>query len=186
MAETAPEQTTTAAEKPAASAPPPPPQASPAYLDHLRKVNDVFYDQIKIADQKAAYIFTFMVAFMVTSAEGRGVFTWSRYANGGLVLSLLSGVLALAVCVSAISAIMVVLPRVRTGSTSLFWGGWRANRDAFMAAAEQGDPAYLFREYLGNVDNLALIAGMKYRFVALAFRALTVAVLAYVALLAWN
>jgi hypothetical protein len=29
------------------------------YFAHVKKVNDIFYDQIKISDQKAAYIFTF-------------------------------------------------------------------------------------------------------------------------------
>ena len=32
------------------------------YLVHLEKINSVYYDQIKIADQKAAFIFTFMLA----------------------------------------------------------------------------------------------------------------------------
>ena len=32
------------------------------HFDHIRRVNDVFYDQVKLSDQKAAYIFTFMLA----------------------------------------------------------------------------------------------------------------------------
>ena len=52
------------------------------YFDHIKKINDIFYDQIKISDQKAAYIFTFMLAFLVSSVEVRAVFTWARYAQG--------------------------------------------------------------------------------------------------------
>ncbi len=66
------------------------------YFDHIRKVNDVFYDQIKISDQKAAYIFTFILAFLVSSSEVRGVFSLDRYLNGtfvGIVASLLLGMI---------------------------------------------------------------------------------------------
>lgn len=153
------------------------------YLDHLKKINDVFYDQIKTADQKSAYIFTFMLAFLITSAEGRGVFDWQRYQSGDAVLIILSASLALAAVVSMVSAILVVLPRARGKATSLYWGGWAANREIFLEASRSGDPEYLMREYLGNVDNLSAIAGSKFRFVGLAFRALVVTVLAYVLLL---
>lgn len=154
-----------------------------SYLEHLKKINDVFYDQIKIADQKAAYIFTIMVAFMITSADGRGVFRFDRYFGGDPLLMAVSAVLALAFIVSLCSAILVVLPRRLKSSTSLFWGGWIVHRAAFMEAAKHGDPDYLMREYLGNIDNLALIAASKYRYVGLSFRALLVAVVAYAALL---
>ena len=48
------------------------------YVAHLEKINTVYYDQIKIADQKAAFIFTFMLAFLVSSAEGSSVFKMER------------------------------------------------------------------------------------------------------------
>lgn len=51
------------------------------YFDHIQKVNDIFYDQIKMSDQKAAYIFTFLLAFLISSTEGRGVFTLQQYSN---------------------------------------------------------------------------------------------------------
>jgi hypothetical protein len=153
------------------------------YLDHLRKINDVFYDQIRIADQKAAYIFTFMIAFLVSSTEGRGVFTLNRYLAGDPVVIVFSAALAISAIVSMVSSIMVVLPRHRTTSTSLYWGGWPTNRAAFIAAHDTGDPEYLFREYIGNVDNLSAINRSKYRLVALSFRALIVTVVAYILLL---
>ncbi|BCH35410.1 hypothetical protein MesoLjLc_73400 [Mesorhizobium sp. L-8-10] len=155
------------------------------YLDHLKKINDVFYDQIRIADQKAAYIFTFMIAFLVSSAEGRGVFTLNRYLNGDPLVIVFSAALAISAVVSMVSAILVVLPRHRTTSTSLYWGGWPANREAFLAAHNGGDkPDYLFREYLGNVDNLSAINRSKYGHVGRAFRGLIVTVVSYVLLLA--
>lgn len=153
------------------------------YLEHLKKINDIFYDQIRIADQKAAYIFTFMLAFLVSSAEGRGVFKIQRYLTGEPITVVLSGLLALAVITSLGSAILVVLPRHRPTSTSLYWGGWETHRDKFLAARDSLDATYLFDQYVGNVDNLSAINKTKYRFVGLAFRGLLVAVMAYVLLL---
>jgi hypothetical protein len=154
------------------------------YFDHLKKVNDVFYDQIKIADQKAAYIFTFMIAIFITSAEGRAVFQWKRYAEPDPVLAAISAVMALATVFSLISAVAVVLPRRVGRSTSLFWGGWDANREKLVAASKRDDMDFLVNEYVGNIDNLSRIAKAKYRFVSLAFRGLITMVLAYVLLLA--
>lgn len=154
------------------------------YLDHLKKVNDVFYDQIKIADQKAAYLFTFMLAFLVTSADGRSVFSLHRYLADPWVPAIVSAVMAIAVMTTLISAIMVVLPRSAANGTSLYWGSWPAKRADFIEADRIGDPEFLTREYLGNVDNLSAIARGKFLFVNVAFRGLLVAVLAYTALLA--
>ncbi|HEY5817958.1 MAG TPA: Pycsar system effector family protein [Mesorhizobium sp.] len=154
------------------------------YLDHLKKVNDVFYDQAKIADQKAAYIFTFMVAVLITSAEGRNIFQMHRYMEVALPVVVFSAIMMAASAVALVSSILVVLPRRAKGSTSLFWGGWQKHRHEFTTAAETDDSHYLFNEYLSNIDNLAVIATAKYRFVTLAFRALLVMALAYLALLA--
>ncbi len=106
-----------------------------AYYDHIRKINDVFADQIKTSDQKAAYIFTFMFAFLVTSQEGRSVFAWQRYAEGSTVTMVFSAMLALASIFSIVSAILVVLPRKSATSTTLFWGAWSRHREGFMRAA---------------------------------------------------
>ncbi|QRM47269.1 Pycsar system effector family protein [Rhizobium sp. BG4] len=153
------------------------------YFDHIKKINDIFYDQIKISDQKAAYIFTFMLAFLVSSSEVRAVFTWTRYADGNLQHILFSGLLAAASVFSILSAILVVLPRHLTKSTSLFWGTWGEHRQLFWDAATRRDERYLFAEYLDNADILSTIARGKYRCVTLAFRGLMVTVIAYVLLL---
>ena len=153
------------------------------YLVHLERMNSVYYDQIKIADQKAAFIFTFMLAFLVSSAEGSSVFRMERYQTGSWAVIVLSGVLAVATAFSLVNAILVVLPRHRAKASSLYWGAWPANRDLFIAAHEARDPDYLFNEYLNNVDNLAVINRSKYRHVGHSFRGLVVAVLAYLLML---
>ena len=153
------------------------------YLIHLERMNSVYSDQIKIADQKAAFIFSFMLAFLVSSAEGSSVFRIERYQSGSWALIVLSAIMAVAIAFSLVNAILVVLPRHRGKASSLYWGGWPANRDLFIAAHEARDPDYLFNEYLNNVDNLALINRAKYRHVGHSFRGLVVAVLAYLLML---
>jgi hypothetical protein len=153
------------------------------YFNHVRKINDIYYDQIKISDQKAAYIFTFMLAFLVSSTEGRNVFNVTRYMTGNWSEIILSAALALASVLSIVFAILVVLPRHINKSTSLFWGTWPHHRPIFESAAERSDVGYLFKEYLDNADVLSLIARQKYKFVAYAFRGLMFTVLAYVVLL---
>jgi hypothetical protein len=154
------------------------------FLDHLKKINDVYYDQIRIADQKAAYIFTFMLAFMISSAEGQRVFSLRRYSEGTWLQAGASAALACAVVVTVVSAILVVLPRhLRTAPTSLYWGAWQQKRGHFLQAYDADNPDYVRDEYLSNLDNLSQIARSKYRFVALAFRGLLATVLAYVLVL---
>ncbi|OLP62287.1 hypothetical protein BJF93_18530 [Xaviernesmea oryzae] len=153
------------------------------YFEHIKKVNEIFYDQIKISDQKAAYIFTFILAFLISSTEGRGVFTIERYREAVLINICASAALALASVFSIICAIFVILPRRSAKTTTLFWGAWDSHRQGFTEAAKRGDLGYLFREYLDNADVLSRIARDKYRFVTLAFRGLVVTVLSYVVLL---
>jgi len=156
------------------------------YLKHLIKVNDIFYDQIGTADQKAAFIFTFMIAFLISSAEGKQVFSLARYQSGEPVAIILSGFMALSVLVSVIAAILVVRPRHEKTSTSLYWAGWSASRKKVAAAHEAKDEAFLFDEYLANADTLAVIARAKYRYVWVAFRGLMASIIGYVLLLIWQ
>lgn len=153
------------------------------YIEHIKRINDVFYDQIRISDQKAAYIFTFMLAFLATSTEGRAVFTLENYAHGANIATLISIIFGGSAIFSVISAILVVLPRHLPKSTSLFWGTWPQQREAFRRAAMANDKSYLFDQYLENADVLALLAKGKYRCVTFAFRGLLVMVVVYVILL---
>ncbi|WP_309083104.1 Pycsar system effector family protein [Chelativorans sp.] len=163
-------------------------EAPAAYLDLAKKANDVFYDQIRLADQKAAYIFTLLLAVMITSVEGKEAFRMQYYLQDKPVddpiAVAVSILLAIAAVVSLVSAIFVVLPRkLRTSSTSLFWGTWSAHRQKFQEALAARDPDFVLNEYLGNADNLATIARSKYRYVTIAFRGLVVTVLLWVLLL---
>lgn len=153
------------------------------YLDHLKKINDIYYDQIRIADQKAAYIFTFMLAFLVSSAEARSVFRLQRLLESEPLVAALSIFFAAGAVVTLVSAVLVVLPRHVRSSTSLYWKGWATNRSSLLDARGAGDSAYLFGQYLENVDNLAAVNRSKYRFVAIAFRGLMAVILAYLTLL---
>jgi hypothetical protein len=153
------------------------------YIEHVKKVNDVFYSQVLNSDQKAAYIFTFMLAFLVTSAEGRQVFNVAHYSSGPVLTSIISAILALGSIISSLCAILVVLPQHVKKSTSLFWGTWPSHRPLLEEAAARRDPRYLFQQYLDNADVLSQIARRKYRLVTYAFQALAVTVFTYVLLL---
>ena len=153
------------------------------HFNHIKKVNDVFYDQVRSADQKAAYIFTFMLAFLMWSAEAQGVFQVSRYTRGIHNWAIASAVLAISVVFTIVCAILVVLPRRADRGTSLYWGAWHDQRGRLIAASAAGDMDYLFGQYLENADAMAKLSADKYRMVRFAFRGLLVTVVAYVLLL---
>lgn len=153
------------------------------YFNHVKKINDVFYDQVKSADQKAAYIFTFMLAFLMWSAEGQGVLNSARYTSANPLFGIISAFLAVSIVFTIICAILVVLPRRVDSGTSLFWGAWSAQRDRLVDASVTGDMAYLFKQYMENADAMAQLAINKYRMVRFAFRGLLMTVIAYVVLL---
>lgn len=154
------------------------------YFDHLKEVNRTFYDQVRGADQKAAYIFTFLLALLVWSSEAREVFTVHAYVGvpwHAIALSVLAGG---SLMVALLAAIAVVLPRRLGKGSSLFWGAWGEAGDRLMAAAAARDPDYLVGEYRTNIDHLAAICRVKYFWVGVAFRAVVVAVASHVVLLA--
>lgn len=156
------------------------------YLEHIKKINDVYYDQVALADRKATYIFTFMIAFLISSTEGRQIFNLQRYQTGDLISMILSGVVGLALVVSLVATVLVVLPRNSKESTSLYWGGWAVNRTKLLNARQQRDEHYIFDEYLSNVDALAAISRSKFACLRVAFRGFVIVVLGYVLLLLWQ
>jgi hypothetical protein len=127
-----------------------------------------------------------MIAFLISSAEGKQVFNLEQYRSGEMVAILLSALVAGAILVSLIAAILVVLPRHVRQTTSLYWAGWPTCRAAFIEAMAAGDERYLFDQYVSNVDALAAISRAKYRLIWLAFRGLMVTVVGYVLLLIWK
>jgi cytochrome bd-type quinol oxidase subunit 1 len=121
-----------------------------------------------------------LLAFLVSSTDGRDVFAPARYLEGDLASNLAAGLLAIASVGSLLCAILVVLPRNISRSTSLFWGAWPLHRPSLLQAVKASDANYLFNQYLENADILSLIARRKYRFVSLSFKTLVVTLLAYV------
>ncbi|WP_075214473.1 Pycsar system effector family protein [Mongoliimonas terrestris] len=154
------------------------------YFDHLKEVNRTFYDQVRGADQKAAYIFTFMLALLIWSSEAREVFTVHRYVGAPPLVIGLSAIAAVSLLTAAMAAILVVMPRRRAGGSSLFWGNWDAVAGPLKEAEARGDLGFLKEEYRTNITHLSAICRTKYRLVGLAFRALAVTLVAHFALLA--
>ncbi|WP_020186249.1 Pycsar system effector family protein [Methylopila sp. 73B] len=146
-------------------------------IAYLKGVNDVFYDQIKVADQKATYILSLIILLLVWSPELRQTFLppQALAAEPARAISLL---VAAALVVALISALGVVLPRRRRGGTALFWGAWPAARSAALdvAAAADADGATLLATYADNAQNLAAICRSKYRLVSVAITSLIVAI----------
>src|SRR3546814_13854899 len=90
--------------------------SSPAYTDYLKTINQTLYDQIKTADQKAAYIFTFLIALLVWSTEVRKVFLWMDTTEWFTPVWALSILLVTSLTFAIVCASLVLLPRNRTRS----------------------------------------------------------------------
>lgn len=99
------------------------------YLDHIRKINEIFYDQLKASDQKAAYIFTIMLAFLATAPTDRLLSAGVGHSVGSGIEAGMAALFVIASGLSLAAAILAVLPRHVAKSTSLFWGDWSRHRD---------------------------------------------------------
>ncbi len=158
------------------------------YLAQLVEVNKVFQDQIKTADQKAAYIFTFLLALLVWSAETKSAFKLTHILGGPWYLGLTTVVLGVSAVTSFACAVGVVLPRRRPGRSIMYWGAWPTAGERICEARQEsqgegGDTDFLFTEYLQNTATLANICDAKYRMVQYAFFALLIAIAAYIPLI---
>jgi hypothetical protein len=110
------------------------------HIDYLKTINQTFHDQIRSADQKAAYIFTFLIALVAWSPEMRKVFSWTGdvpfpSATWGLCLILVVALSTALVCVA-----LVLLPRRRNGGVSLYWAAWPEAGERLEHAARRADP----------------------------------------------
>lgn len=153
------------------------------HLDYLKTINQAFQDQIKTADQKAAYIFTFLIALVAWSPEMRRVFTWTETVPFPSAKWALCLVLVVALCCALASVALVLLPRRLTGGACLFWATWPEAGDRLDHALLNGDQTFIVAEYTANARNLATICRVKYRFVGYGFRSLMVVIACYVALM---
>src|SRR3546814_19547743 len=100
--------------------------SSPAYTDYLKTINQTLYDQIKTADQKAAYIFTFLIALLVWSTEVRKVFLWMDTTEWFTPVWAISILLVTSLTFATVCASLVLLPRNRKGGVPRYWGAWHA------------------------------------------------------------
>ncbi|MDF3072783.1 MAG: hypothetical protein K0S54_450 [Alphaproteobacteria bacterium] len=158
--------------------------ASQEYIDYLKTINSTFYDQIKAADQKAAYILTFLFVLLIWSSDMRQVFFWVNVDKGLSVRWVMSLGQVLALGVALVCAILVLLPRDAHGGVALYWNAWPQAREVVAKAMQADDRDFLVEQYLANVVSLATICRKKYRMVALAFQGLIAALAFHVVTLA--
>ena len=157
--------------------------ASPEYIDYLKTINSTFYDQIKAADQKAAYILTFLFVLLIWSSDMRQVFFWVNVDKGLSARWVLSLLQVLSLAVALVCAILVLLPRDAHGGVALYWNAWPHARDVVAKAMQADDKNFLVEQYLSNSTTLATICRNKYRMVAWAFQGLIAALACHVATL---
>ncbi|KAB0680750.1 Pycsar system effector family protein [Aureimonas leprariae] len=150
---------------------------------HLMDANRNFVDQIRVADQKAAYIFTFVLALMVWSTETRKALSMQKLMADDPVSLAVTLLLLASIVVALGAAICVVLPRARPGVSVLYWGAWPSAGDRLLAARAENNPDFVLKDLMRNTETLAAICKAKYRLVILAFRSLLVMVIAYLGLL---
>src|SRR5262249_55593010 len=156
--------------------------ASWTEIEYLRTMNQTFYDQVKTADTKAGYICTFLTILFAYSKDHGSVFQFLTEPPSLTLAWLLSLIFVLSACFSIVCTALVVLPRAKSGGSTLYWGSWLdpyAHKDKF--SGEIPDE-FIKSEYLTNVKNLAAICQAKYKFVGLAFRGAAATILCYVIL----
>lgn len=140
-------------------------------------------DQLKVADQKAAYVFTFLVAIVIF---------WSSSFKTGTRVGL-SDLLSLrwlltfcfvgALCFTIGCAALVILPRARPSLVALFWGAWPGAGDKVRNIPEFKASHFVVNEYIENVENLAAICRHKYRYVGFAYRGVSATILFHILIL---
>ncbi|WP_102959843.1 Pycsar system effector family protein [Mangrovicella endophytica] len=149
------------------------------YLQYLEAANRTFVDQIKSADQKAAYVLTVVLALLVSSADARDAFRWTAYSERPLHLALIGAALSASVMVAFIAALSVTLPRIRPGRSVLYWGAWPAAGDRLIEARDGDRTDFIFDEYYQSTRVLAGICLSKFRTLRLAFLSLLAAAASY-------
>ena len=141
-------------------------------LSYLRSMNDTFYDQLKVADQKATLIMSLIMLMIVWSPDVRHAFLGALEATPLRSAAFAASLFVTgALTISLLSALWVIIPRRRPGGP-LFWGGWPEARQAALDLAMSGDATAIAQSYADNAANLAMICHQKYRFVGIALWAL--------------
>jgi hypothetical protein len=153
-----------------------------ARLDYLKTIHQTFHEQLRTADQKAALIFTFLLALMLWSPELRGVFF-----SGGLEPASLKGtatiVLIAALMFSIACVLIAVIPRDRPGGVALYWGAWPNAGLDLLEKIEDEDPSTIAQDYVNNAAHLAALCRQKFRWVRLAMIGFSIALAAHLAII---
>ena len=137
-----------------------------AIIDYVKTINQTFYDQVKTADQKAAYVFTFLVAILIF---------WSSDIKKGLGGIVLSDLISL--------RWFLIFPRVRPSNVALFWGAWPAAADRLRNVPDFTASHFVVEEYIENIYHLAAICQHKYQYVSFAYRGLLATILFHISIL---
>jgi hypothetical protein len=160
--------------------------ASWTEIEYLRTMNQTFYDQVKTADTKAGYICTFLTILFAYSRDHGNVFLFLAEPPSLSLAWVLSLLFAVTACFSIVCTALVVLPRTKSGGSTLYWGSWldpHAHQDRL--SGEIADE-FIKSEYLTNVKNLAYICQAKYKFVGLAFRGAAATIVCYITIVLLN
>jgi hypothetical protein len=139
------------------------------HVEHLRNVNHIFLDQVKIADQKAAYVWSFLIAIIIFASHDiqRG-FMWIHSPQDISLRWLFSLLFTAALLFTIVSATLIVLPRVHPSQVSLFWGAWPAAGERLRNLPPEDLTRFVADEYLQNIGTLATICRNKFKFVGYA------------------
>jgi hypothetical protein len=149
--------------------------------EHLRNVNHIFLEQVRTADQKAAYVWSFIIAILLFwSQDVKKGFTWIASWNVFSLQWTLSLLFTASLFFTIVSATLIVLPRVRPSQVSLFWGAWPAAGDRLRNIDAESVTQFVADEYLQNIETLATICRSKFRFVGYAQLGLIATVILHV------
>jgi hypothetical protein len=134
----------------------------------LRTIHQVLADQVRMADQKATYIFSFITAILIFwSADLKRGFSFIVSAQSISLVWLLSVAFVVALAGTIVCATLIVVPRAGPSQSSLFWGAWpAAGKKLRHIKGEVND--FIADEYFQDIESLARICRAKFRFVGLA------------------
>jgi hypothetical protein len=153
-------------------------------IDFVKTIHQTFHDQLKTADQKAAYVFTFLVAILIFwSADIKKGFAGVALSDLISLRWILTFCFAGALCFTIACAALVILPRGRPSKVALFWGAWPAAADKVRNVPEFMSSHFVVDEYIENIHHLAAICQHKYRYVGLAYRGLSATILFHISIL---
>src|SRR5437764_2863888 len=93
-------------------------------FDWMRSLHNHFYDQVKTADQKAAYVLTFLTILFAYSKENGNILLFLNRPASWSLAWILSLVFAGAAGFSMLCTALVFLPRTKSAGSVMFWASW--------------------------------------------------------------